>query len=86
MAEFPTPKIPFNPERYVCYRTAGELILDGKLDEIDWQNAEWTKSFVDIEGSLKPLPHFDTKVKLLWDETYFYVGVEMEEAHLRKSP
>ncbi|MBT7377006.1 MAG: carbohydrate-binding family 9-like protein [Candidatus Marinimicrobia bacterium] len=81
-ADFPTPQIKFNPERYVCYQTTGELVLDGKLDEADWKNAEWTQSFVDIEGELKPIPHFNTQVKMLWDETYFYVGVEMEEPHL----
>ena len=81
-AEFPTPKIDFNPERYICYKTTGDLQLDGKLDESAWQHAEWTKSFVDIEGELKPLPHFDTKVKMLWDDKYFYFAAEMEEPHL----
>ena len=74
--------IRFNPERYICYKTTDKMILDGKLDEESWKNAEWTKSFVDIEGAIKPPPFYDTKVKMLWDQTYFYIGVEMEESQL----
>lgn len=56
--------------------------MDGKLNEAQWTNTDWTESFVDIEGSLKPNPFFDTKVKMLWDSTYFYIGAELEEPHV----
>ncbi|SVA19592.1 uncharacterized protein METZ01_LOCUS72446, partial [marine metagenome] len=42
-----------------------------------WEKVDWSESFVDIEGDLKPLPFFDTKVKMLWDENYFYFGAQM---------
>lgn len=58
------------------------ILIDGKLDDESWQNAEWTDSFVDIEGNLKPLPFFDTKAKMLWDENYFYFAAHMEEPHI----
>ncbi len=81
-AEFPTPQIQFNPQKYICYRTINEIKVDGKLDENDWALVPWTSSFVDIEGDLKPTPYFDTKVKMLWDENYFYIASKMEENHL----
>ena len=57
-------------------------MVDGKMDEPIWEKVQWTDSFVDIEGNLKPLPFLDTKVKMLWDDTYFYFGVQMEEPHI----
>ena len=56
--------------------------IDGKANERAWQNAPWTNSFVDIEGALKPLPTFDTKVKMLWDDDHFYFYARMEEPHI----
>ena len=81
-ADFPTPQIEFNPEQYVCYRTTEALELDGKLKEVDWEKAPVTRSFVDIEGDLQPKPYLNTEVKMLWDDTYFYFGIKMEEPHL----
>jgi len=79
---FPVPKIEFNPEQYVCYRTSDPLEIDGEFTEDDWQNAVRTKYFVDIEGSLKPRPRFWTHVKMLWDDDYFYIGAEIQEPHI----
>ena len=33
------PLAPFNlePARYTCYRAAGPIVIDGKLDEPSWQ-------------------------------------------------
>ncbi|MFA6110954.1 MAG: carbohydrate-binding family 9-like protein [Candidatus Latescibacterota bacterium] len=70
------------PERYICYRTAEALVIDGKLDEPSWQQAPWTAYFVDIEGDLKPRPRFRTRVRMLWDDEYLYVAADMEEPHL----
>lgn len=72
----------FNPETYVCYRTAGTISVDGNLNDADWQKAPWTNLFVDIEGSKKPAPAFATRAKMLWDDQYFYVAAEMEEPHV----
>jgi hypothetical protein len=70
------------PKGYVCYRASGPINIDGKLDEEAWKNAPWTDNFVDIEGDLKPKPRFRTRVKMLWDDQYFFVAAEMEEPHV----
>ncbi len=75
----PEPKIPFDPRFYVCYRAQKPLEMDGRLDEASWKKADWTESFVDIEGEGKPKPRFRTRVKMLWDDRYFYVAAELEE-------
>jgi len=69
-------------KHYVAYRNTGTLIMDGKLDESDWAAAAWSELFTDIEGSKRPAPLYDTKMKMLWDDQYLYIAVWMEEPHL----
>ncbi len=70
------------PKRYVCMRADGAIQIDGRLSEPAWQRAPWTDDFVDIEGDAKPKPRFRTRVKMLWDDEYYYVAAEMEEPHV----
>jgi len=69
-------------KRYDCIKINEPVIFDGNSSEISWQKAAWTDFFVDIEGDLKPLPYFKTRVKMLWDDKYMYFYAEMEEPHL----
>jgi len=79
---FPVPQLPFEPLNYVCHRAGGSIVTDGKLEESDWQAAEWTADFVDIEGALKPAPGLQTRVKLLWNEKGLYVAAELQEPQI----
>ena len=67
---------------YDCGKIQMPIEIDGKLDDSAWQAAPWTDYFVDIEGSAKPAPRFHTRVKMLWDESYFYIGAELQEPHV----
>ncbi|MGD2135583.1 MAG: carbohydrate-binding family 9-like protein [Gemmatimonadales bacterium] len=73
---------PPSVERYVVYRSAGPIRIDGTLDAIEWVGAPWSSRFVDIEGRTAPAPALDTRVKLLWDERYLYVAARLEEPHV----
>jgi hypothetical protein len=75
-----SPYVP--PRGYVCHRATGPITLDGRLDEPAWQTAAWTDDFVDIEGDTQPAPRYRTRAKMLWDDDYLYIGVEMEEPHV----
>jgi hypothetical protein len=75
-------EIPEPPRGYVCYRAASPLTIDGALDEAAWRDAPWTDDFVDIEGSRKPAPALRTRAKMLWDDTYFYIGADLVEPAL----
>ncbi|NIG52579.1 carbohydrate-binding family 9-like protein [Chitinophaga sp. Cy-1792] len=70
------------PENYVCYKTAGNIKIDGDLNESSWQNVPWTKDFVDIEGTTKPTPRYRTRIKMLWDKNYLYIGAWLQEPHI----
>lgn len=73
---------PILPRGYVCYRAEQPLILNGKMDDAQWQRAAWSDLFVDIEGTNKPLPYYTTQFKMLWDENYLYIGAKLEEPHI----
>ncbi|WNQ13075.1 carbohydrate-binding family 9-like protein [Paenibacillus aurantius] len=76
----PIPRFdPYAPLHYVCRRAQGKPAMNGKLDSPFWEKAPWTSDFVDIEGDLKPKPWKRTRVKMLWDDEYLYVGALMEE-------
>ncbi len=71
------------PRGYVCGRAVGPIAFDGRLDEGAWKDAPWTDEFVDIEGDKRIKPRFRTRVKMLWDDKYFYIGAELEEPHVQ---
>jgi hypothetical protein len=71
-----------HPRGYVAHKAAKPLTIDGRLNEVSWRGAPWTDDFVDIEGGLRPLPRFRTRAKMLWDDTYLYIGAELQEPHV----
>lgn len=70
------------PKHYIAAHTTGTILIDGRLDEQSWRDAPWSQPFVDIEGDRKPLPRFQTRMKIIWDDQYLYIAAEMEEPHL----
>jgi hypothetical protein len=71
------------PKSYLCCRVNAPPAIDGRLDENAWKSAPWSDDFVDIQGSLKPLPRYRTRMKMLWDDSYLYIGADLEEPHVR---
>ena len=68
------------PKHYIVSKTNEDIIIDGNLNETIWKSAKYTDNFIDIEGV--KTPKFDTKVKMLWDETFLYVYAELREPHI----
>lgn len=68
------------PLTYVAHKVAAPLTIDGKPDDLAWQKASWTADFIDIEGLKKPT--YRTHVKMLWDDTYFYIFAKITEPHI----
>lgn len=73
------PRGDFNPRHYIAQRAKGPLELDGRLDKEFWEHAPWSEDFVDIEGDVRPKPAKRTRVKMLWDDEYLYIGAYLEE-------
>lgn len=71
-----------SPRDYVCYPADKAITIDGKLDEPAWAAAPWSADFIDIEGDKKPKPRFRTRMKMLWDKDYLYIGAQLEEPHV----
>lgn len=69
-----------NVRSYVACKALGAIEVNGIADEVSWQSIPFSEPFVDIEG-LKT-PKYETKIKMLWDEDYFYVFAELEEPHV----
>jgi len=68
------------PRQYVAYKTTDPITIDGNADENSWKKAPWSDLFIDIEGDKKPT--YDTRMKMLWDDTHVYFFAQMEEPHL----
>lgn len=68
------------PKSYIAYKALDSIIIDGDDSDISWKNTEWTNYFIDIEGI--KTPKYNTRVKMLWDDTYFYILAKLEEPHV----
>lgn len=68
------------PKTYTAYKTTEKIVIDGEELDQAWNKVSWTEPFIDIEGERKPT--YKTQVKMLWDDTYFYVLAKMEEPHV----
>ncbi|PQJ79993.1 DUF5916 domain-containing protein [Polaribacter porphyrae] len=69
---FPPPE---NPVEIQATKTNNKIIIDGKLDESDWQNAKVITQFFRVEpvqgGNIKN----PTEVRILFDDKNLYIGV-----------
>ncbi len=68
------------PRTYIAYNTSEKIVIDGDDSEASWKQAQWTDAFIDIEGVKKP--KYKTQVKMLWDDTYFYILAKLDEPHV----
>lgn len=69
-----------NPNHYIISKTSEQILIDGIANEESWQSAQFTESFIDIEGV--KIPKYNTKVKMMWDDKYLYIYSQMEEPHV----
>ena len=67
---------------YNCNYTSETIDIDGIINDMAWKYAPLTKEFVDISGYDLPHPAQRTKVKMLWDDNYFYVAAFLEENNI----
>lgn len=66
------------PSEYLAHYTDKPIKVDGKLDDPAWSNAAFL--------SFRPLPKYTYtetgKGKILWDNKYVYVGVELKDSDI----
>lgn len=68
------------PKTYVALKNVDNIVIDGDESDVAWSKGDWTDLFEDIENNEKP--KYGTKVKMLWDETNFYILAKIEEPHV----
>lgn len=71
-----------DPKHYYCAPASRPIQITGRIDDPEWEAAQWTDDFVDIEGDAKPAPRFKTRAKMMWDYDYLYIAAEMQEPHV----
>jgi hypothetical protein len=62
-------------------RLAGEIVLDGRLDEAAWQSAAVVDTFFETTPADNAEPPVKTVAYLAYDEKYFYVGIHAYDPH-----
>ena len=72
----------FKPRQYVVYRTIDKIMVDGKLNESSWKNAEWTENHVHIVFEGYKNPNLDTRSKMVWDDENIYFAGFLEEPNI----
>lgn len=67
--------------QYECRRCAQPIAVDGSLSEAVWERVEWSEPFADISegGEAKS----ETRLALLWDAEFLYVGYRVEDHDIR---
>jgi hypothetical protein len=71
-ANFPPPK---HPSEIWAARTSAKIVIDGKLDEEDWQRSSAFSDFFQVEPRQGGEYTFRTYVKVLFDESNIYFGI-----------
>ena len=78
------PQVPIRT--YNAPMAVGPIVIDGILDEADWQNAPLSEAFADIRGvDFEPKPVKQTHMKMLWDNEYLYIAGIIEEDNVTGS-
>ena len=68
------------PQTYTAYKTPERITIDGEDTDAAWNKVPWTNLFIDIEGEKQP--KYKTQVKMLWDDTYYYILAKLDEPHV----
>lgn len=74
---FPPPAIPLQIE---AQRAVHKIKIDGILDEADWKTALPVGQFIQVEPHQGKLPTHNTIVKVLFDDTYLYIGAFCQDS------
>jgi len=67
--------------RYTAYKITDTITIDGKLDEIIWQNASRSNRFTDLVSG--DSTWLDTRAAVMWDDQNLYLAYWIEEPDVR---
>lgn len=65
---------------YKAYKINEQITIDGNIGKPIWQNATWSKRFVDMVTG--DLGMYNTQSAMLWNDTHLYFAFNAEEPFL----
>ncbi len=65
---------------YTAHKITDTITIDGKLDEMIWQNASRSNRFTDLVSG--DSAWLDTRAAVLWDDQNLYIGYWIEEPNV----
>lgn len=68
----------FSQKEITAFRTSAEVVIDGKLDEGAWDNAETATGFTNWQPLAGSEPSNKTEVKIMYDDKAIYIGAYMK--------
>jgi len=66
-------------------RISSSLHIDGIMNEPEWQLAKPSSRFIQIEPHQSQAPHFETDLKVLYNQEYLYIGVFARDSMGKKA-
>lgn len=71
------------PRHYQAIYTNVPPVIDGNISaDVAWASVPWSELFVDIEGQRKPKPHYDTRMKITWNDSMLFIAARLQEPHI----
>lgn len=62
---------------YTAHKIPTQINIDGNIDKLVWQQATWSKRFVDmVSGNLGM---YNTQSAILWNDSHLYFAFKVEE-------
>lgn len=62
---------------YTAHRINTSIHIDGNIEKEVWQNAQWSKRFIDMVDGNAGM--HNTQCAILWNDTHFYIAFKAEE-------
>ena len=72
------------PRNTIATKLNGKITLDGKLNEVAWQQATTSQPLVEMKGGGRVDKNLQTTFKILYDENGVYFGIRANEPDINK--
>ena len=76
---------PVNPASIYASKVSTSIVIDGKLNELDWQNAKVVTDFKQVEPFQGQASKYPTIVKILFDNKNIYIGAFCKDTTGKKN-
>ena len=62
---------------YTAHRINTSIHIDGNIEKEVWQNAQWSKRFIDMVDGTAGM--YNTQCAIVWNNTHLYIAFKAEE-------